>query len=87
MARLGDWSIAYRAAAIVSDLEDLRVVPLNGSTAELAADHVVKDKITVHDAYHLATAITEKADIFVTRDEELRAKIGRYIKVMVPEEL
>lgn len=87
MARLGDWSAAGRAAAIIKDLKNLRIVPLNESTDDLAADHVVEDKITVHDAYHLATAVTEKAEIFVTRDEELGVKIRRYIKVMAPEEL
>lgn len=55
--------------------------------ARLAADHVIRDKVTVHDAYHLATAITEKAEIFVTRDEELGAKIEGYLKAMAPEDL
>jgi len=53
---------------------------------KLAADHVTKEKLTIHDAYHLATATTKKASAFVTRDEELSRKIARHMKTTVPEQ-
>ncbi len=74
------------AVASVEDMHNLEIVPLDNSMTKLAADHVIKDRLTIHDAYHLATATSRKARAFVTRDEELSRKIAKYIKATVPEQ-
>jgi len=74
------------AAASIEDLHNLEIVPLDHTMMKLAADHVIKEKLTIHDAYHLATATSRKARVFVTRDEELSRKVARYMKATVPEE-
>jgi predicted nucleic acid-binding protein len=53
---------------------------------EEAGKQVIKDILTIHDAYHLATAASRKARVFVTRDEELSRKVARYMKATVPEQ-
>ncbi len=73
------------AVASIEDLHNLEIVPLDHTMTRLAADHVTKERLTVHDAYHLATATLRKANVFVTRDEELSRKAGRYMKARVPE--
>lgn len=74
------------AVASIEDLHNLEIVPLDHTMTKLAADHVIKEKLTIHDAYHLATATSRKARVFVTRDEELSRKVARYMKATVPEE-
>lgn len=83
MAKLGDLGIADKAVAIIEPLENLNIAPLGGSTAKLAAGRVVKDGLTVHGAYRLATAITEKAEAFITRDD-LIGKIRKHLKAITP---
>jgi predicted nucleic acid-binding protein len=55
--------------------------------AKEAAKYVLKDKLTIHDAYHLATALNLGASCFVTRDEALFRKAKSYLKTIKPEEL
>jgi predicted nucleic acid-binding protein len=74
------------AVASIEDLHNLEIVPLDHSMTKLAANHVVEDKLTIHDAYHLATATSRKAGGFITRDEQLSRKVSRYMKATVPEE-
>ncbi len=76
--------------AAISTLEDIRtlvIVPLDLETCKDAAKHVLKDKLTIHDSYHLATALSCRASYFVTRDEALSKKIRQYVKTVAPEEL
>ncbi len=86
MVESGLSEITEVAVASIEDLHNLEIVPLDHTMTKLAADHVTKDKLTIHDAYHLATATSKKARIFVTRDEELSRKAARYIKATVPEQ-
>jgi hypothetical protein len=48
---------------------------------------VLKDKLTIHDAYHLATAIMEHASFFMTRGSSLAKKIKNYVEASTPEEI
>lgn len=86
MAESGFSEITDVAVASIEDLHNLEIAPLDHTMTKLAADHVMREKLTIHDAYHLATAISRKARIFVTRDEELSRKVAKYTKVTVPEE-
>lgn len=86
MVESGFSEIIEVAVASIEDLHNLEIVPLDHSMTKLAADHVTKEKLTIHDAYHLATATSRKARVFVTRDEQLSRKIARYMKATVPEE-
>ena len=74
------------AVASIEDLHNLEIVPLDHTMTKLAADHVIKEKLTIHDAYHLAAATSRKARVFVTRDQELSRKVAKYMKATVPEE-
>lgn len=74
------------AIAAIEDLYALTIVPLDKAMSKAAAQHVLDDKITVHDAYHLATALHSRVSSFVTRDASLSKKIRKYVKVTTPEE-
>jgi predicted nucleic acid-binding protein len=78
--------MADKAVALVEDIAGLNILPLDQTMVKVAAEYVVLDGLTVHDAYHLATALSGRADTFVTRDEELVKKISKHIKTMRPEE-
>ena len=86
MVGSGFSEITEVAVASIEDLHNLEVVPLDHTMTKLAAEHVIKEKLTIHDAYHLATATSRKARAFVTRDEELSRKVARYMKATVPEQ-
>jgi len=86
MVGSGFSDITEVAVASIEDLHNLEVVPLDHTMTKLAAEHVIKEKLTIHDAYHLATATSRKARAFVTRDEELSKKVARYMKATVPEQ-
>lgn len=73
------------ALASIEDLRNLEIIALDRTMTKLAADYVLKDRLTIHDAYHLATAICLKVNAFVTRDEDLTRKITKYIKALPPE--
>jgi predicted nucleic acid-binding protein len=75
------------AVASIEDLHNLVIVPLDHTMTKLAADYVIKEKLTIHDAYHLATATTNRAGVFVTRDKELSRKVASFIRTTVPEEV
>jgi len=86
MVESGFSDVTEVAVASIEDLHNLEIVPLDHTMTKLAADHVIKEKLTIHDAYHLATATSRKARVFVTRDQELSRKVARYMKATVPEE-
>lgn len=75
------------AIAALEDLRALAILPLDGAMSKTAAKHVLDDEITIHDAYHLATALHSKASYFVTRDLALMKKIRKYISVTAPEHI
>mgnify|MGYP001124493553 CR=1 FL=1 len=76
------------AVASIEDLHNLEIVALDKTMTKLAADYVVKgERLTIHDAYHLATALSRKATVFVTRDADLARKVARHIEVATPEKV
>ncbi len=46
---------------------------------------VLDSRLGLHDAYHGATAVENKAEVFVTRDRPLRNKLKKTIDVSEPE--
>lgn len=86
MADSGFMDLTGVAIASIEDIRNMEIVPLDKAMTKLAADHVVRDGLTIHDAYHVATALFRRADAFVTRDENLKRKIRKYIKTIAPEE-
>lgn len=87
LAEAGYSEITEKIASLIEDIRNLEITPLDKTMTKLAADHVLKDKLTIHDAYHLATALCQRAETFVTRDEELARKIIKYVTVKIPEEI
>ena len=69
------------AVAAIEDLRGLGVVPLGKAMVKTAAEHVLEDRITIHDSYRLATALHSGASLFVTRDAGLAKKIAKYMEV------
>jgi len=86
MVESGFSDSAELAVASIEDIRNLEIVALDKTMTKLAADYVVKENLTIHDAYHLTTALCRKARAFVTRDEDLTSKIAKHIKVVAPEE-
>ncbi len=66
-------------------MENLTICPLGSWTARLAVKLVLDSGMTVHDAYHGATAIENKASVFVTRDKSLKDKLKKMIRVTDPD--
>jgi predicted nucleic acid-binding protein len=87
MARRGFADQTEVAISSVEDLRGLTIAQLDKTMSTAAATHVLKDNITIHDAYHLATALHSKVTHFVTRDIALSKKIRTYIDVITPEEV
>jgi predicted nucleic acid-binding protein len=87
MAESGYFELASKAVASIEDMRNLEIVSLSKTMTKQAAAFVVRDKLTIHDAYHIATALCMKTEAFVTRDEELKRKIAEYIKITTPEEI
>lgn len=59
-----------KAVSSMEDIRNLELSPLDKTMARQAASHVVEDDLTIHEAYHLATALCWRAEAFVTRDLE-----------------
>jgi len=78
---------AEKAISALEDIRSLSIVPLDKEMSREAARCNLEDKITVHDAYHLATALRSGVEHFVTRDKSLSNKIKKYIGVVNPEEI
>lgn len=87
MAESGYIGLTDKAVASIEDVRNLDIVSLDKIMTKQAATFVLKDNLTIHDAYHLATALCQKAGAFVTRDEELQRKISRYVKTVTPGEI
>ena len=87
MAGRGGMEVADKAVALIEDIDNLEIVPLGKLMVKTAADHVLREGLTVHDSYHLATALHMKSQAFLTRDEHLRKKIVKLIDVKKPEDI
>ncbi len=86
MVKSGYKGVVDKAVALVEDIVGLTILPLDKTMVKVAAEHVLQDGLTVHDAYHLATALCGSANTFVTRDEDLMKKISKHINATQPEE-
>lgn len=87
MAESGYVELIDKAIASIEDIRNLEIISLDKTMTKQATIFVLRDKLSIHDAYHLSTALQQKAKAFITRDEELRKKVGRYIKTVTPEEI
>lgn len=85
MDKTGNRGRIDEALRLVERMENLTVCPLTSWTARLAVRLVLDSGMTVHDAYHGATAIENNAGTFVTRDRILRNKLKDIIKVSEPD--
>ncbi len=86
MVRSGHKGAADKAVALVEDIAGLTILSLDQTMVKVAAEHVLQDGLTVHDAYHLSTALCGNANTFVTRDEDLMKKISKHINATQPKE-
>lgn len=87
MAESGYLELTNKAVASIEDMHHLEIASLSKTMTKQAAVIVVRDRLTVHDAYHIATALCMKSEAFITRDVELKRKIRGYIKTITPEEI
>ncbi|MEM2936087.1 MAG: type II toxin-antitoxin system VapC family toxin [Candidatus Bathyarchaeia archaeon] len=87
MTQSGYSELTDKAVAFIEDMHNLEITSLDKAMVKQASCHVLKNNLTIHDAYHLATALCQRAEAFVTRDEEFQEKIAKYIKVVKPEEV
>jgi len=87
MDQSGYSELTDKAIAFIEDMRNLEITPLDKTMVKQASSHVLKNNLTIHDAYHLATALCQRAEAFVTRDEELQEKIAKYIEVIKSEEV
>jgi len=75
------------ALRLIEGMENLTICPLGSYVARLAVKLVLDSGLGLHDAYHSATALENKAGIFVTRDKSLRNKLKKTIGVSEPESI
>lgn len=61
---------------LLSNRAELAVFPVNKTVLRIAAYTRTVVKIALADAIHVATAINERADFFITNDEKLRVPDG-----------
>lgn len=87
MTESGYLELTSKAIASIEDMHHLEIASLDKAMTKQAAVFVIRDGLTIHDAYHIATALCMKTEAFVTRDQKLKRKIGRYIKTLTPEEI
>jgi predicted nucleic acid-binding protein len=75
------------ALRLIEGMENLTICPLGSYVARLAVKLVLDSGLGLHDAYHSATAVENKAGIFVTRDKSLRSKLKKTINASEPESI
>ncbi len=85
LGKTGNREKIDQALRLIERMENLTVCPLGSWTARLAVKLVLDSGMTVHDAYHGATAIENKASVFLTRDKSLRDKLKKMIRVSEPD--
>lgn len=87
LAKTGNREKIDQALGLIEGMTNLTICPLDSWTAKLAVKLILDSGITIHDAYHSATAIEHKAHIFVTRDKSLKEKLKKVVRVSEPEAL
>lgn len=87
LAKTGNRDKVDQTLGLIERMANLTICPLNSWTAKMAAKLVLDSGMMIHDAYHSATAIEHKADVFVTRDKQLKKKLKTQVKVSEPDAL
>lgn len=87
LAKTGNRDKIDNALRLIEGMMNLRICPLDSWGAKFAVSLVLDHGVTVHDAYHGACAIENKASVFVTRDRLLKKKLGKLMQVSEPEAL
>lgn len=85
MEKTGNRERIDDALRLIERMNNLTICPLSSWTARMAAKLVFDSHLTVHDAYHGATAMENGATLFVTRDRTLGDRLKKMIKVSAPE--
>lgn len=85
LSKTGNRDKVDQALTLIERMENLTICSLNPLTARLAIRFVLDLGMTIHDAYHSATAVENKASLFVTRDNSLAGKLAKTIRVAQPE--
>ncbi|MEO6760861.1 MAG: type II toxin-antitoxin system VapC family toxin [Candidatus Saccharimonadales bacterium] len=65
------------------ELPQLDLIPLDEAVANQAATLQRDANLRIGDAIHLATALQEKADLFLTNDLQLAKIAQKYLKVQI----
>jgi predicted nucleic acid-binding protein len=68
--RLGNESLAHRYNDILLSSPHISTVPVTPATAQLAAELRASERLKTPDAIQLATALTHRADAFLTNDRD-----------------
>jgi predicted nucleic acid-binding protein len=87
LAATGNRDKIDQALMLVERMQNLQISPLGPLTARLAVRLALERGLTVHDAYHAATAVESKASVFVSRDRHLRKKLKGLLDVLEPESM
>jgi len=78
--------------ALLADYEtffapaDLRLIEISAAVVERATDLRARYGFKTPDALHLATAIEERADLFLTGDDALARCAEIQVEVLVPDD-
>lgn len=83
--KLGDEALVNSYLDILSQHDNLAIINVDRIIAEEAAELRARYNLRTPDAIHLATAIVERAEVFITNDTRL--KRVKDVKVMTVKEL
>jgi len=87
LANTGNSDRIDQALRLIEGMANLTISPLGSFAARLAVKLCIERGTTVHDAYHAATAIENKATVLITRDKHLTSKLKGLIEVSQPDDV
>lgn len=70
--KAGDFRLAQQYKELLISYPHLQIISLNEDVIDIASDLRAKYNLATPDAIHIATAIYERADVFVTNDKALK---------------
>jgi len=85
LEKTGNRGSIDRALRLIEGMDNLSISPLGSLTVKMAVKLVLDYQLTIHDAYHGATALENGAGVFFTRDKTLASKLRKLVKVLEPE--
>ncbi|MEM8994709.1 MAG: PIN domain-containing protein [Acidobacteriota bacterium] len=71
--KVGATELCRRYRHFFDGFPHLELVPVDQGVAEIASDLRASSRLRTPDAIHVATAISAKADLFVTEDQRVKA--------------